>query len=80
MQKLGLTLVADQICTTIFNPEYGITAYLKENSGSKDSSTCSAVAELLSFLSSFMTKRRKYTTLQLYAVDLVVGLFFLYFH
>lgn len=65
--------MVDQICSTVFNSDYGVLAYLKEAGGSKDSAICSAVAELLSFLSSLMTKRRKYQALQLYAADLVVS-------
>lgn len=76
MQLSRLTSVIDQICTAIFNPNYGIIEYLRKTSGSKDGSTCSAVADLLSFLSSFMTKRRKYPVLQVYALDLVVCHFF----
>ncbi|KAI8057472.1 hypothetical protein BDF21DRAFT_319929, partial [Thamnidium elegans] len=60
----------DYIGSTMFNTEYGIMCTLRRATGSKDSGICSAVTEILSFLCTFMPKRKKYPCLQLYAPDL----------
>lgn len=56
----------------MFNPNYGIICTLKRATGSKDAGINAAVTEILSFLCTFMPKRKRYPSLQLYALDLVV--------
>lgn len=63
----------------MFNEEYGIMCTLRRATGSKDNGVCSSVTEILSFLCTFMPKRKKYSCLQLYANDLVVSLNNFYF-